>query len=100
MANKIICGIKLAVAIALAIVIQTLETRAAWGDLDTAFGSGGIAYDTVTGHRPRSVAIQQDGKILVTGYRVVSHSGERFFLAACPHLRYCRLSRWLDPVFA
>jgi uncharacterized delta-60 repeat protein len=63
------------------IFIQTLETKAAWGDLDTNFGFQGAAADTVTGHQPRSVALQADGKILVTGYRAPTPlSGERFFL--------------------
>lgn len=72
-------AVKLA-AIALVMFIQIDEARAAWGDFDTTFGFQGAAIDTVTGYHPRSVAVQPDGKILVTGYRTVPHSGERFFL--------------------
>ncbi len=67
-------------AIAVAILFQTLETKSAWGDLDTSFGFQGGAFDNVTGHYPRSVALQTDGKILVTGYRVSPLGGTNFFL--------------------
>lgn len=52
---------------------------AAWGDFDTTFGFLGIALDGSTGHYPKDIAVQSDGKILITGYRVVSGKG-RFFL--------------------
>lgn len=70
--------IKLAV-LALVIGSCSLEAWAAWGDPDNSFGSGGYASDQVSGHYPRSVAIQRDGKILVAGYRVVA-TGTRMFL--------------------
>lgn len=56
------------------------EARAAWGDLDPTFGSGGMFQDSVTGHTPKDVAVQTDGKILVTGCRLASNGRERFFL--------------------
>jgi uncharacterized delta-60 repeat protein len=72
--------VKLA-AIAMVVLIQTLDTKAAWGDFDTSFGFQGAAADMVTGHHPRSVALLPDGKrILVTGHRTASGSGDRFFL--------------------
>lgn len=72
-------AVKLA-AIALVMFIQIDEARAAWGDFDTTFGFQGAAIDTVTGYHPRSVAVQPDGRILVTGSRTSPTSGDRFFL--------------------
>ncbi len=66
--------------IVLAIIFQASEARAAWGDLDTSFGFGGVAIDAVTGYVPRDVAFQPDGKILVTGYRTSNLGGNVFFL--------------------
>lgn len=63
-----------------AVLIQMSRIYAAWGDLDTSFGFQGAAIDTVTGYHPRGIAVQPDGKILVTGYRTSALSGERFFL--------------------
>lgn len=68
------------VAVALIVGSYSLTAWAAWGDLDASFGFGGFAYDSVTNHVPRSVFIQADGKILVTGYRTPGVTGNRFFL--------------------
>ncbi len=59
---------------------QTFEAKAAWGDFDTSFGFQGVTFETITGYHPRSVAIQTDGKILVTGYRITPFGGKGFFL--------------------
>lgn len=54
--------------------------QAAWGDLDATFGFlGGVVDTNAANHNPYGVAIQPDGKILVTGYRLVSGK-RRFFL--------------------
>jgi uncharacterized delta-60 repeat protein len=71
--------VKLA-AIALVVLIQTLETKATWGDFDTSFGFLGVAFDSVTGYSPRSVALQPDGRVLITGYRTSPLGGTSFFL--------------------
>ncbi len=56
------------------------HVEAAWGDFDTTFGFLGAAIDgDVTSHHPQGVALQSDGKILVTGYRLVGGK-KRFFL--------------------
>ena len=61
-------------------LVSTVSTTiAAWGDADTTFGSLGMALDGIANHYPRGVAVQADGKILVTGYRV-SGGRQRFFL--------------------
>ncbi len=62
------------------VTFQTLEAKAAWGDFDTSFGLQGATVDPITGYYPRSVVIQPDGKILVTGYRVTTLGGKGFFL--------------------
>ena len=68
---------------ALAIVLVlgvTSHSHAAWGDYDTTFGFlGAIVDNTVTSHTPQGVAVQTDGKILVTGYRLVGGK-KRLFL--------------------
>jgi uncharacterized delta-60 repeat protein len=79
MQKNLLFAVKLAV-IAFIIFIQTLETKAAWGDFDTSFGFQGVAGDTITGYHPHSVTIQTDGKILVTGYRITPFGGKGFFL--------------------
>jgi uncharacterized delta-60 repeat protein len=57
------------------------DASAAWGDFDPNFGFLGAALDAPTDHYPSSVAVQPDGKILVTGYRKSSATAsERFFL--------------------
>lgn len=61
-------------------LFQMVETKAAWGDFDTSFGLQGATIDAITGYLPRSVAIQTDGKILVTGYRVTQFGAKAFFL--------------------
>lgn len=66
--------------IVLSIFCQPLQIFADWGDLDTSFGFQGAAVDQITGHAPRNVAIQPDGKILVTGYKTTPFGGEGFFL--------------------
>jgi uncharacterized delta-60 repeat protein len=79
MKRPLLIAARLAV-IALVLFIQAARTNAAWGDFDTSFGFQGAAIDTITGYIPRSVAIQPDGKILVTGYRPLSRTSYRFFL--------------------
>lgn len=63
-----------------AINLQTQNATAAWGNYDSGFGFLGAAIDTPTDHYPSSVAVQPDGKILVTGYRLLSTGRQRFFL--------------------
>ncbi|MGB7069027.1 MAG: delta-60 repeat domain-containing protein [Pyrinomonadaceae bacterium] len=53
----------------LLITIQAVAVRAAWGDWDPTFAGGLPSLHADTDLFPRSVAIQPDGKILVTGYR-------------------------------
>lgn len=60
--------------------LQTQNAKAAWGDFDTSFSFQGVSIDTLTDHYPVSVAIQPDGKILVTGYRLPTTGKQRFFL--------------------
>jgi uncharacterized delta-60 repeat protein len=68
----------LMIAFATAAFAQT--AIAAWGDYDTTFGFLGAALDDIANHRPTAVAVQPDGKILVTGYRTLSTGRRRFFL--------------------
>jgi uncharacterized delta-60 repeat protein len=79
MLRTLLFTVKLAV-IASALSIYSIPTNAAWGSFDTSFGFQGSTIDTVTGHHPQGVALQMDGKILVTGYRTTQVSGDRFFL--------------------
>lgn len=67
-------------AIIFMMTFQAFETKAAWGDFDTSFGFQGATVDPITGYKPLSVAIQPDGKILVTGYRTTIFGGKGFFL--------------------
>src|SRR5687767_1083652 len=60
--------------------LQTQNAKAAWGDFDTSFGFLGASIDTLTDHFPASVALQPDGKILVTGYKLLATGKQRFFL--------------------
>lgn len=60
--------------------LQTQNIRAAWGELDSSFGFLGVSMDSLTNYYPKSVALQPDGKILVTGYRLLSTGKKRFFL--------------------
>lgn len=53
--------------------------QATWGDLDPTFGFLGVASDNVANHYPGGVAVQADGKILVTGYKIFAGT-KRFFL--------------------
>jgi uncharacterized delta-60 repeat protein len=55
------------------------SSSGAWGDYDTTFGSLGIASDGIANHYPEGIALQPDGKILVTGFRYVSGK-KRLFL--------------------
>lgn len=55
------------------------KANATWGDFDSTFGFMGMAFDPVTEHYPSGVAIQADGKILVTGYKIFAGK-QRFFL--------------------
>ncbi len=62
------------------LTVLSSSAFATWGDYDTTFGFLGAAVDqTVTNHTPLGVAVQPDGKILITGYRIVS-GHKRFFL--------------------
>ena len=72
--------VSLVVAVAFSLTVQTVETKAAWGDFDTSFGFQGVTVDTVTGHIPYDTAIQPDGKILVSGYKISILGGKAFFL--------------------
>ncbi|HCA57224.1 MAG TPA: hypothetical protein DEP46_04470 [Blastocatellia bacterium] len=66
--------------ITLALLAVAQNASAAWGDYDTTFGFLGAAIDgSVVNHYPVGVAVQPDGKILVTGYRMVGGK-KRFFL--------------------
>ena len=66
--------------IVLAITVTALTCHAAWGDFDGTFGFLGAAIDNNSAnHYPKAVALQADGKILVTGYKLVSGK-KRFFL--------------------
>lgn len=55
------------------------SASATWGDYDPTFGFFGMAIDNVAEHYPNGVAVQADGKILVTGYRIFAGK-PRFFL--------------------
>jgi len=57
--------------IAFAAVAFAPNASAAWGDYDTTFGFLGAVVDDVANYRPNGVAVQADGKILVTGYRIL-----------------------------
>ena len=63
----------------LPLAIFSNTARASWGDFDTTFGFLGAAIDGIADHYPRGIAVQPDGKILVTGYYLVS-GRKRFFL--------------------
>lgn len=67
-------------ALAFLLAVQPFDANAALGDVDQTFGTAGFATDNVNGHIPRSVTLQQDGKILVTGYRTTQSGDQRFFL--------------------
>jgi uncharacterized delta-60 repeat protein len=53
--------------------------QATWGDLDQTFGFFGLAVDNIAEHYPGGIAVQSDGKILVTGYKIFA-GRQRFFL--------------------
>lgn len=75
--------LSLSAVFAAVIFIFAGTAAAAWGDLDASFGTGGLYTDTATGLRPRNMAIQPDGKILVTGYTFTQVNGvnkQRLFL--------------------
>ncbi len=76
---KRIFGLNSAVMILLLLVFGGSDLRAAWGNYDTTFGFLGAAIDPVTSHYPVAVALQPDGKILVTGYKSVN-GYKKFFL--------------------
>lgn len=64
-----------------AVIFQVFETKAAPGGYDPDFGSGGFAVSQIFGLEYISrIAIQKDGKILVTGYRTTIYGGNVFFL--------------------
>lgn len=66
--------------LALVLGFYSFDAMGTWGSLDTTFGSGGIAYDSATNaHMPRSVTLQPDDKILVTGYRTAATHGRKMF---------------------
>ena len=57
-----------------------INASAAWGDLDTSFGSGGTYQEASTNYIPADVVVQPDGKILVTGCSLASNGKKRFML--------------------
>lgn len=81
MRKRFLFMLKLA-TIALIMCIQVFETNAAWGNYDPTFGFSGIAIDnTANNYAPFNVAVQPDGKILVTGGRVYgNYTVVRFML--------------------
>lgn len=60
--------------------LQTQKAKAGWGDFDPNFGFLGAQIESMTDHYPSKVAFQPDGKILVTGYRLLSTGKRRLFL--------------------
>ena len=57
--------------------LMTLQTKAAPGDLDPAFGSGGIVVTPITDaanlyDEPNAIQVQPDGKIVVCGMVIYS----------------------------
>ncbi|MGB7069028.1 MAG: hypothetical protein WBD22_05995 [Pyrinomonadaceae bacterium] len=71
------------VAAILLIAIQAVLVRAAWGDWDPDFGNiigGAPSIVADTDLYPASIAIQPDGKILVTGYRQPPGRARQMFL--------------------
>ena len=76
---KRIFGLNPALMILLLLVFGGSDLRAAWGNYDTTFGFLGAAIDPVTSHYPVAVALQPDGKIVVTGYKSVN-GYKKFFL--------------------
>lgn len=71
--SKIIAG--LITVISFMMFFQTVETKAAPGDYDPSFGSGGIAEFQIDGLKSLyRIAIQKDGKILVAGYAVFNQT--------------------------
>lgn len=67
-----------ALLLAFTIAIFSNGVSGAWGDFDSTFGFLGASFDNVADHYPRAVAVQPDGKILVTGYRWVGR--QRLFV--------------------
>jgi len=68
----------LTIVLVLGVAAQT--SHASWGYLDATFGClGGVVDTNAASHYPYGLAVQPDGKILVTGYRLVSGK-RRFFL--------------------
>lgn len=79
MLNKTVYVVNLLI-IASLMVFQILEIKAAWLDYDTSFGFQGVMLEQISGYSPLNVAIQPDGKILVTGYKVETLGGKNLFL--------------------
>lgn len=75
-------GLRIGIAGIIALTIFTIPQglSAAWGDLDTGFGSGGMYQEVSTRFTPYGIAVQADGKILVTGKQVSGNGTSRFFL--------------------
>lgn len=67
-------------ALAFLLAAQPFVANAALGDVDQTFGTAGFATDNVNGHIPHSVALQADGKILVTGHQNTQIGDQDFFL--------------------
>jgi uncharacterized delta-60 repeat protein len=64
--------------VALAFAIACASLRAAPGDLDPAFGSGGIVIDPMSGNdaRAHALAIDPSGRIVVAGESVVAGAAD------------------------
>ncbi|HMO82018.1 MAG TPA: hypothetical protein PKD24_14605 [Pyrinomonadaceae bacterium] len=71
--------IKLAVTVLITLAAAT-ATYAAWGDRDFTFGYEGVTHDPETTNcTPLNVALQPDGRFLITGFRTTA-LGKRIFL--------------------
>lgn len=71
--------IKLAVAVLITLAAAT-ASYAAWGDRDLTFGYEGVATDANTqSYTPLNVALQPDGRFLITGFQTTV-LGKRIFL--------------------
>lgn len=60
--------------------LGTIQIKAAWGDYDPSFATGGIYEDAATGSVPLEAFVQPDGKILLTGYNLASNGKKRMML--------------------
>ena len=70
----------LAVTAAMFFHLHVQTVQASLGDYDPSFGFLGAQLYSETDHYPSKVVLQPDGKILVTGYRLLSTGKKRMFL--------------------